>query len=87
MLTQLNGTPCYVQIPGSLINEYLTEFDPEGSRVADLEIFFPPDPCLPVASEPRQKTCSDYTDSASCRLDSRCQWIDNNVRTPYCTTK
>jgi len=89
ILTQLNGTPCYVQIPGSMIDEYLTEFDPEGSRFADLEIFPQPDPCPKPETKPApgQATCSDYTDSASCRMDSRCQWIGINVRNPYCTTR
>lgn len=89
ILTQLNGTPCYAQIPGSLIDEYLTEFDPEGPRAADLEVFFPPDPCKDPISEPRQKTCSDYTDSRSCWADSKCKWVENATTGTggYCTIK
>ncbi len=87
MLTQLNGTPCYVQIPGSLIDGYLGEFDPEGPRVADLEIFPQPDPCLRPSSGSEMTSCSDHGDPTTCRLDSRCKWIDINVRIPFCTTK
>ncbi|MCD6425483.1 MAG: hypothetical protein J7L35_08235 [Anaerolineales bacterium] len=69
MLTQLNGTPCYVHIPGSLIDEYLTKFGPEGSRVADLEIFPQPPPCPKPTPEP---ACSSYSSQASC--PARCTW-------------
>jgi len=70
MLTQLNGTPCYVQIPGSLIDEYLTKFGPEGSRVADLGIFPQPDPCPKPTPEP---ACSSYSSQSSCAA-AGCTW-------------
>ena len=79
-LTQLNGTPCYVKLSSSMMDQYLIEVDEDGFRVADLEFFPKPDPCPKPETESRQKACSEYTDSGSCRLDSRCIWEDYSLR-------
>ncbi|MCK5794605.1 MAG: hypothetical protein KAH12_07855, partial [Anaerolineales bacterium] len=80
MLTQLNGTPCYVQIPGFLIDKYLTEFGPGGSRVADLEIFPQPDPCPKPTPEP---ACSSYSSQSSCAA-AGCTWHSSRSA-DYCS--
>jgi hypothetical protein len=77
-LTELNGTPCYILLPDAYLDERLAEMG--GSLMAvDLRYFVPPEPCAPLASDPRPgatPTCSDYTTRELCgdhKVDG-CSW-------------
>jgi hypothetical protein len=80
LLTQLNGTPCYVKLSSSLIDQYLIEVAEDGFRVADLEFFAEPDPCAQPEKESRQTACSDYKTKTVCSAHESegCIWIDTS---------
>jgi len=89
-LTEINDQPCYILLEDAVILQAMQEVGEPDWQVADLPIFLQPDPCEEPekpSSEPRQKACSEHKNNVSCRIDSRCIWINSNVRVPYCTKK
>jgi len=96
-LTYAQGVPCYLWLMDEKINQELSLFEDFDWRAEDLEFYPQPPPCPKPETKPdsgpapgpapQPKDCSEYTDSASCRLDSRCKWEESSVRTPYCTTR
>ncbi len=72
-LTQLNGSPCYLNLPDPLIEQYLPDVGDLSARIAGLPAFHPPDPCVLPDSEAQPKTCADYTDPVACR-EAGCTW-------------
>jgi len=69
MLTEVHGTPCYVQLESSLLEKYEIEVAEDGFSIADLEFFPQPSPCTPIL----ERTCSSYKGQSSCE-SAGCKW-------------
>lgn len=80
-LTQLNGTPCYLELPSAKVEQYLQEFGPAGSSLEDIQLMVPPDPCsLPAP-------CSSYGNQEACK-EAGCKWDQSRVgATDKCVPK
>ena len=73
-LTEINGQRCYIFLDNAVIMKAMEEINGAGWQVEDLPIFYPPDPCEDPTTEPKQKTCSDYTDPEACKV-AGCAWV------------
>ena len=92
-LSDVEGNACYALISDTMIDKALEDFEGVVFRSADLEQYSPAPPC-PEPDKPeskpasQSKACSDYTDSGSCRADSRCEWkLFLTTTGGYCTAK
>ena len=76
LLTEVNGSPCFLQLEPSLVEKYELEVDEDGFKVADLENFPQPPPCPKPEVEVGKKTCSDYTTRSECgaHITDGCVW-------------
>lgn len=74
LLTEVRGTPCYVQLESSLLEKFEIEVDEDGFRLADLEIFPQPAPCPRPVQNPSGLNCSAITDETQCVKTAGCDW-------------